>query len=65
VEEIRGYLGVDSLGYLSIEGLLACEQEPANFCRACFTGHYPVPVDPSTRKLSIEHLHKQTQGAEW
>ena len=57
-EEIREYLGVDSLGYLSVEGMLACEREPASFCRACFTGEYPVPVDPNASKLEIENLHR-------
>ncbi len=58
VEEIRDYLGVDTLGYLSLEGLLACEREGTNFCRACFTGNYPVPVDPTAGKLSLENLHR-------
>jgi amidophosphoribosyltransferase len=58
VEEIREYLGVDSLGYLSLEGLLACERDGGNFCRACFTGQYPVAVDPTAGKLSIENLHR-------
>jgi amidophosphoribosyltransferase len=49
VEEIRDYLGVDSLGYLSLEGLLDCEREPRDFCRACFTGEYPLAV--------LEDLH--------
>jgi amidophosphoribosyltransferase len=57
VEEIREYLGVDSLGYLSLEGLLACEREPRDFCRACFTGEYPVAVDPRAGKLALEDLH--------
>jgi amidophosphoribosyltransferase len=57
VDEIRDYLGVDSLGYLSLEGLLACEGEPQRFCRACFTGDYPVPVDPQAGKLALEDLH--------
>jgi amidophosphoribosyltransferase len=61
VDEIREYLGVDSLGYLSLEGLLACEEEPQRFCRACFTGDYPVPVDPQAGKLALEELH-QTSG---
>jgi amidophosphoribosyltransferase len=56
VEEIREYLGVDSLGYLSMEGVLACESQPRAFCRACFTGEYPVPVDPKASKLALEHL---------
>lgn len=57
-EEIRDYLGADSLGYLSLEGLLACEREGADFCHACFTGEYAVPVDPSAGKLAIEQLHR-------
>ena len=50
VEEIRRYLEVDSLGYLSITGLLTAAPRPRNrYCAACFTGHYPVTagVDPS------------------
>lgn len=60
VAEIREFLGVDSLGYLSLEGLLACEGEPRHYCRACFTGQYPVPVDPAADKLAIENLHRAT-----
>jgi amidophosphoribosyltransferase len=53
-EEIREYLGVDSLGYLSLEGLLQCEREPKSYCHACFSGQYPIPVDPSATKLMLE-----------
>ena len=43
VEEIRQHLGVDSLGYLSLEGMLrAAAGEPAEFCHACFSGQYPT-----------------------
>jgi amidophosphoribosyltransferase len=59
-EEIREYLEADSLGYLSLEGLLACEREGGAFCHACFTGAYPVPVDPAAGKLAIEQLHRLT-----
>jgi amidophosphoribosyltransferase len=59
VEEIREYLGADSLGYLSHEGLLACEREAGRFCSACFTGRYPVAVDTTTSKLSLETMHGQ------
>ena len=58
VEEIRGYLGVESLGYLSLEGLLACERDGRQFCHACFSGQYPVSVDPTASKLALEHLHR-------
>src|SRR5262249_16959391 len=57
VEEIRAFLAVDTLGYLSLDGLLACEREPERYCRACFTGSYPVEVDPATEKLAMEQLH--------
>ena len=58
-DEIREYLGADSIGYLSLEGLKACERDGTQFCSACFTGAYPVPVDPGASKLQIEHLHRQ------
>ena len=47
VPAIAGWLGVDSLGYLSVEGLLASVSKPSkNYCTACWTGKYPVnPVD--------------------
>src|SRR5712692_2865892 len=49
IEQIREHLGVDSLGYLSLEGMLrAAGGEPADFCHACFSGDYPteIPDDP-------------------
>ena len=44
VEEIREYIGADSLSYLSIEGLkkAAGEGEKTNYCSACYTGKYPL-----------------------
>ena len=46
-EEIRAFIGADSLGYLSVEGMLKVVPSPADMCTACFTGDYPteVPVD--------------------
>jgi len=45
IETIRKYLGVDSLGYLSTEGLISCMPDPKeNFCCACFNADYPIPV---------------------
>ena len=46
-EEIRRYLGADSLGYLSLDGMLkATGSDPAHFCHACFTGGYRVGIEP-------------------
>jgi len=46
VEQIRAFVGADSLGYLTENGMLACLRTPAeHFCTACFSGRYPV-LDP-------------------
>jgi amidophosphoribosyltransferase len=43
VEDIRKYLEVDSIGYLSNEGMLGVMPQPAeHYCNACFTGNYPM-----------------------
>ena len=43
VKRIREYLGADSLGYLSIKGMLSCDSlPPLGFCTACFDGVYPI-----------------------
>jgi amidophosphoribosyltransferase len=45
VDEIREFIGADSLAYLSLPALVAATGAPADtFCRACFDGEYPVPV---------------------
>lgn len=59
VEEIAQQIGVDSLAYLSWEGMLAATQvDPNSFCSACFTGDYPIPV-PEMVKRSKLMLEKQ------
>ncbi len=59
--EIRDFLGAASLGYLSLEGLLACEEAPADFCRSCFTGSYPLEIEAEAGKLALEELHGPTR----
>jgi amidophosphoribosyltransferase len=54
VDEIGEYLGVDSLHYLSQEGLLTCVEEPHNYCVACFSGRYPVIPDGCLHKDVFE-----------
>ncbi len=45
VEEIREYLQVDSLGYLSVEGMVDCVRENGEtYCTACFTSDYRAPL---------------------
>jgi len=55
VEEIRRYLGADSLGYLSLDGMLkATGSDPASYCHACFTGDYRVGLaEDATAQLRL------------
>jgi amidophosphoribosyltransferase len=50
VPEIAEFIGVNSLQYLSLEGLLAATEDPEGsiFCTACYTKKYPVPVPKET-----------------
>jgi amidophosphoribosyltransferase len=54
VSDIREYLGADSLGYLSVEGLLSPFSRPCDFCTACFTGAYPVDGRTEGGKRALE-----------
>ncbi len=55
VEEIAAYLGVDSLGYLSLEGMVnASAGDPTRFCHACFSNQYPTPIPSDAAKLRFE-----------
>jgi amidophosphoribosyltransferase len=57
VEELRDYLGLDSLYYLSIDGLLQATEFKSpenNFCKACFDGCYPVAFDMQLTKDCLE-----------
>jgi amidophosphoribosyltransferase len=42
IEEIRQFLGVDTLGYLSLDGMLAAAGPRSKYCHACFSGEYPT-----------------------
>ena len=44
IEEIREFLAVDSLGYLSLDGMLQAAGSHTGFCHACFSGQYPTPI---------------------
>lgn len=55
VQEIRDFIGADSLGYLSVEGLAtAVKGAGSSFCMACFTGKYPIPVQLELDKFALE-----------
>jgi amidophosphoribosyltransferase len=55
LDQIREFLGVDSVGYLSLEGTLSCAALPKDhYCTACWAGQYPIPVDIAMNKFSME-----------
>ena len=57
VSEIRDAIGADTLGYMSMEGLIESVGQPRDiFCAACFTGDYPTPVQLEMDKLQLETL---------
>jgi amidophosphoribosyltransferase len=56
-DEVASYVGADSLGYLSLEALTetaaAPGEGPEGLCTACFTGNYPIPVEPDLAEQGI------------
>jgi amidophosphoribosyltransferase len=57
IPQICKYIGADTLGYLSIDGLIKAVGLPReNFCLACFTGDYPIPVQLEMDKLALETI---------
>ncbi len=56
VEEIRKFIGLDSLGYLSIDNLAKATKIPVkDLCLACFDGNYPVPIKKDFNKYCFEN----------
>ncbi|MEX1257057.1 MAG: amidophosphoribosyltransferase [Gemmatimonadota bacterium] len=56
VEEIRAILGVNSLGYLSLEGMLKAVEKVGPFCDACFSGNYTAPLVDLEKGLTANHV---------
>ena len=57
VAEIKKVIGADTLGYISMDGLIEAVGQPREaFCAACFTGEYPTPVQLEMDKLQLETL---------
>lgn len=54
VEDIARFLGLDSLHYLTIPGLLSSVSQQDDYCLACFDGNYPVNVEDSAGKMCLE-----------
>jgi amidophosphoribosyltransferase len=60
-EGIRASIGADSLGYVSLDGVVAASEQPKNrLCRACFDGEYPIPLpaDDMIGKHVLENIER-------
>jgi amidophosphoribosyltransferase len=58
-DEICAQIGADSLGYLSLEGTTRAVGRPhGEFCTACFTGDYPIPISEAVTKHALEPDHR-------
>jgi amidophosphoribosyltransferase len=62
VKQIQSHLNADSLGYLSMEGLLSCvPMEGRGYCTACFGGTYPVPIEENMAKNKYDQPFREVQ----
>lgn len=60
LDEIRDFLDVDTVGYLSVEGMLSCVERPDDhYCTACWSGQYKVPVNIVMNKFTMERHQMQ------
>jgi amidophosphoribosyltransferase len=59
VEGVRALIGADSLGYVSLDGLIAASEQPkTRLCRACFDGEYPIELPEVVGKHVLEGIEK-------
>ena len=58
LEEIRKFIGVETLGYLSLDGMLKAVGKPGNYCTACWSGTYPIPFGDEGDKFALERQAK-------
>lgn len=60
VEQIGELIGVDSLGFLSVDNMMKiADGSKCGFCNACFTGEYPVPVEEARKENESDHQERK------
>jgi amidophosphoribosyltransferase len=60
MQQIKDFLEVDTIGYISLEGMLSCASLPKDhYCTACWTGIYPIPVQTMVNKFTMERYQMQ------
>ena len=60
MQQIKEFLDVDSIGYISLEGMLSCASLPKeHYCTACWSGNYPIPIQTVVNKFTMERYQMQ------
>jgi amidophosphoribosyltransferase len=60
MQQIKEFLDVDSIGYISLEGMLSCASLPKeHYCTACWNGTYPIPIQTVVNKFTMERYQMQ------
>jgi amidophosphoribosyltransferase len=54
VEEICAHIGADSLAFLSLDGMMFAIGKKSGYCNACYTGKYPIDINPVNTKTGFE-----------
>ena len=64
VEGVRRSIGADTLGYVSLDGLVAASEQPrTRLCMACFDGNYPIPLpDEATARQAPARRDRDATG---
>jgi len=63
IDGIRQSIGADSLGYVSLDGLIAASEQPkTRLCRACFDGEYPIALPDIVGKHVLEGIENKVCG---
>ncbi|MFN7244590.1 MAG: amidophosphoribosyltransferase, partial [Dietzia cercidiphylli] len=64
LEGVRRAIGADTLGYISVDGMISATGQPRDeLCAACFDGHYPIPLpDDSPMSAAVLALAAQVDG---
>jgi amidophosphoribosyltransferase len=63
VEAVRRSIGADTLGYVSMESLIAASEQPrTRLCTACFSGEYPIPIPTQVGKHVLEGIARGVAG---
>lgn len=63
VDDVRRSIGADTLGYISLESLIAASEQPRNrLCTACFSGEYPISIPDQVGKHVLEGIARAVTG---